>query len=107
MLLNFFRYFAGRETVERGFGHFRSAKISLAGKRDNRLVRALALLKITANGVEILDGAVDAARHNHSPCLAADLTQINDLFVEVVHHDFGLHLDGVTMTFDVMAKLLF
>ena len=56
--------------------------------------------------MEVLDGALDAARHHHRPRLPADLVQRQHLLVEVVHHDLGLEPDGVVVALDVAAQLL-
>jgi hypothetical protein len=53
---------------------------------DDGLIGAAAFLQIGADGVEIVDGALDAARDHHGAGLAADLVEADDLFVEVVDH---------------------
>ena len=62
--------------------------------------------KVVADRVEILDRPLDAARHDHGPCLAADLVEGQHLLVEVVHHDLGLEADGVLVALDVAAEFL-
>ena len=78
----------------------------LAREGDDGLVRALALDQVGADGVEVLDRALDAARHHHRPRLAADLVQRQHLLVEVVDHDLGLEPDRVVVALDVAAQLL-
>ena len=78
----------------------------LAGESDDRPVRALPLLEIVAEGMEVLDRPLDAAGHDHGPRLAADLVQRHHLLVEVVDHDLGLEADGVVVALDVAAQLL-
>ena len=73
---------------------------------DNGLVPALALGQIVADGVEVLDRALDAAGHHHGPRLAADLVKAQHLLMEVIHHDLGLQLDSVVVALDVAAQLL-
>ena len=97
---------AAREAVERGLGDLGAAVLVLAGEGDDRLVGALALLQVVAEGVEILDRALDAAGHDHRPGLAADLVQGEHLLVEVVDHDLGLQPDRVVVALDIAAQLL-
>ncbi len=78
----------------------------LAGKGDDGLVGALALLQVVADGMVVLDGALDAAGDDHGPRLAADLAQGDHLLVEVIDHDLGLQADGVVVRLDVAAQLL-
>ncbi len=78
----------------------------LAGEGDDGLVGALALGEIRLEGVEILDGPLDAAGDHHGPRLAADLAGRQHLLVEVVDHDLGLEPDGVVVALDVAAQLL-
>ena len=84
----------------------RAAVFVLAGEGDDGLVRALALRQIVLEGVEVLDGPLDAAGHHHRPRLAADLVQRHHLLVEVVDHDLGLEPDRVVVALDVAAQLL-
>ena len=62
--------------------------------------------KIVADGVVVLDGALDAAGHHHRSRLAADLVQRQHLRVEVVDHDLGLEANRVLVALDVLAQLL-
>ena len=78
----------------------------LAGEGDDGLIRTLALGEIRLEGVEILDGPLDAAGDHHRPRLAADLVQRHHLLVEMVHHDLGLEPDGVVVALDILAQLL-
>jgi len=64
---------AAGESVERRFRDPGAAVLVFAGEGDDRLVRALALGEIGLEGVEILDGALDAAGDHHGARLAADL----------------------------------
>ena len=106
VLLNLVGDLARREAVERGLGDLRAAVLVLAREGDDGLVAALALGQVVADGVEVLDGALDAARHHHRPRLAADLVQAEHLLVEVVDHDLGLEPDRVVVALDVAAQLL-
>ena len=54
----------------------------------------------------ILDRALDTSRHHYRTCLASDLVERQHLFVEVVHHDFGLEPDGIIVALHVAAQLL-
>ncbi len=92
-----------REAVERRFGHLLPAELGLAGKGDDGLVGALPLLQVVAEGVEILDGTLDAAGHDHGPRLAADLLPGEHLLVEVIDHDFRLHAGWRARGLDVAA----
>ena len=78
----------------------------LAGEGDYGLVGTLAYRQIVADGVVVVDGALDAAGDHHGPRLPAYLLKPRHLLVEVVHHDFGLQADGVLMVLDVSAQLL-
>ena len=106
VLLDLVGDLARRKAVQRRLGHLRAAVLVLAGERDDGLVGALALAEVVADGVEVLDRALDAARHDHRPRLAADLVQRQHLLVEVVDHDLGLEPDGVVVALDVAAQLL-
>ncbi len=86
--------------------HLRAAVLVLAREGDDRLVRALALHQVRLEGVEVLDGPLDAAGHHHRPRLPADLPGRQHLLVEVVHHDLGLEPDRVVVALDVAAQLL-
>jgi hypothetical protein len=44
----------------------------LAGKSDNRLVGTFAILKVSFEGVKILNCAFDAARNEHGAGLPSD-----------------------------------
>ena len=78
----------------------------LARKGDDGLIGALALLQIFPEGVEILDGPVNAAGHDHGPRCAADLAVRDHLVVEMVDHDLRLFADGMVMGFDIAPQLL-
>ena len=106
VLLDLVGDLARRKAVERRLGHLRAAVLVLAREGDDGLVRALALRQVVADGVEVLDGPLDAAGHHHRPRLPADLVQRQHLLVEVVHHDLGLEPDGVVVALDVAAQLL-
>ena len=75
------------------------------GERHDGPVAALAFLQVVANSVEILDRAFDPVGDDHRPCLAADLSLDEDLFVEVVHHDLGLETDSVVVALDEAPQL--
>jgi hypothetical protein len=82
----------------------------LTRKRDDRPIGALPFSQVAADGVEILDGALDPARDHHGPRLPTDLVQPDNLLVEMVDHYLGLELDGVVVTLhvemiDASAKL--
>ena len=38
--------------------------------------------------------------------MAADLAQVDDLLMEMIHHDFGFEADRVVMALDKAPKLL-
>ena len=97
---------AAWKAVERRLADLRAAVLVLAGEGDDRLIRALALREIRLEGVEVLDGPLDAARHHHRPRLSADLARRQHLLVEVVHHDLGLEPDRVVVALDIPAQLL-
>lgn len=78
----------------------------LAGEGHDGPVRALALLKVPLEGVEVLDGALDAVTHQHGSRLAADLVAGHHLLVEMIHHDLGLQANGVIMALHITAQLL-
>ena len=79
----------------------------LAGERDQRLVAALALGQVVADGVVVLDRALDAAGDHHRPRRAADLALRQHLVVEVVDHDPGLEPDrGVAALHEAVVKTL-
>ena len=54
----------------------------------------------------VLDGALDAARHDHRARLSADLAEGQHLLVKVIDHDLGLEPDRVVVALDVAAQLL-
>jgi hypothetical protein len=104
--LDLFGDFAAREAVERRLAHLAATVVVLAREGDDRLVGTLALRQVRLEGVEVLDGPLDAARDHHRPRLPANLAGRQHLLVEVVHHDLGLEPDGVVVALDVMAQLL-
>src|SRR5690606_19229319 len=81
---------ARRKSVEAGFGDLDAAVVMFARESDNGSIRAFALLEIILDRVEVLNGALDATRDHHGPRLATDFALGDNLFVKVVHHDFGL-----------------
>ena len=81
--------------------------VVLAREGDDRLYGTLALHQVRLEGVEVLDGPLDAARDHHRPRLPADLPGGEHLLVEVVHHDLGLEPDRVVVAFDVMTRSFF
>ena len=96
---------AGGEAVETGFADLLALVFGFAGEGDEGLVGAFAFLQVCADGVVVVDGALDAVGDDHGARLAAELAGRAHLFVEVVDHDFGLEADGVVMVFDVAAQL--
>ena len=78
----------------------------VAGESHDRLVAALALRQVVADGMEVLDRAFDPVGDHHRPRLAADLVLGQHLLVEVVHHDLGLEADRVVVALDVAPQLL-
>ena len=73
VLLNPLGDLAGRKAVQRRLAHLRPAELGLAGEGYDGLVAALALLQVVADGVEVLDRALDAVGDDHRPRRAADL----------------------------------
>ena len=67
---------------------------------------ALPLRQVVADGVVVLDRALDPVGDHHRPRLATDLVLGQHLLVEVVHHDLGLEADRVVVALDVPAQLL-
>ncbi len=55
--------------------------------------------------MEILDGTLDTAGNDHGPCLPSYLVKGYYLFVEMVHHDLGLEVDGIIMALNIPAEL--
>ena len=96
----------GRKAVQRRLADLGAAKLELAGERHDGLVAALSLPQVVADGVKVLDGALDAVGDHHGPRLAADLALREHLVVEVVHHDLGLEADGVVVPLDKAPQLL-
>ena len=96
----------GRKAVQRRLGHRPAAELGFTGEGDDGPMRALALVQIVADGVEVLDRALDAVRDHHRPRPAADLVPGGDLLVEVVHHDLGLEADRVVVAFDEAPQFL-
>ena len=78
----------------------------VAGEGDDRLMPALPLRQVVADGVVVLDRALDPVGDHHRPRLAADLVLGQHLLVEVVHHDLGLEADRVVVALDEAAQLL-
>ena len=93
------------QAVQRRLGHLRSAQLVLAGEGDQRLTAALALGQVVADGVVVLDRALDAVGDHHRPCRAADLVLRQHLVVEVVDHDLGLEADRVVAPLHEAAQL--
>ena len=60
------------KAVQAGLAHPFSAEVVLARERDKGLVGAPALPQVVADGVEVLDRALDPVRDHHRPRLAAD-----------------------------------
>ena len=106
VLLDLVGDLVAREAVQRCLGDLRAAVLVLAREGDDGPVGALALVEVVADGVVILDGALDAAGDHHRPRLAADLVLGQHLLVEVIDHDLGLEADRVVVALDVPAQLL-
>ena len=77
----------------------------LTGEGDDRLDAAVALAQVVADRVEVLEGSLDRARHDHRPGLTPDLARAQHLVVEVIDHDLRLDADGVIVALDVGAEL--
>jgi hypothetical protein len=97
---------AAREAVERPLGHRVPLVVVLAGERDDRAIRALALPQVALDRVVVLDRPRDAAGDDHRTGLPADHARSEHMVVEVVDHDFGLEPHGVVVALDVAAQLL-
>ena len=94
------------EAVQAGLAHLLPAEVGFAREGDDRLVGALALLQVVADGVEVLDRALDPVGDHHRPRLSVDLALGDHLVVEVVDHDLGLEADRVLVPLDVAPELL-
>ena len=94
------------KSVQRRLAHLRAAELVLAREGHDGLVPALALRQVVADGVEVLDRALDPGGDHHRPRFSADLVLRQNLLVEVVHHDLGLEADRVVVTLDIAAQLL-
>ena len=94
------------EAVQDGFAHRLPAVVLLTRERDDRLVGALALVQVVADGVEVLDRALDSVGDHHRPRLSVDLALEDHLVLEVVDHDLGLEPDRVLVPLDVAPELL-
>ena len=55
------------QAVQRRFAYLRAAVLVLAGEGDQRLVAALALPQVAADGMVVLDRAFDAGGRHQSP----------------------------------------
>src|SRR5205807_2543160 len=66
---------AGGKSVERRLPDELAVVLVLTGEGNDRRVRAPTLREIGADGVEVLDGPLDAPGHNHRPGLAPDLLE--------------------------------
>ena len=64
---------------------------------------ALALGQVVADGVKVLERALDPVGDHHRSRIAADLVLGQHLFVEVVHHDLGPETDRVVVALDEAA----
>lgn len=106
VLLDLLGDLAGRRAVERDLADLGSAKLGLAGEGHNGPVAALAFLQIIADGVKVLDGALNAVGDKHGLYLAADLVLSQDLLVEVIDHDLGLEANGMVVALDKASQLL-
>ena len=78
------------KAVERRLRYLGALVVVFSREGHDRPIRALPLLEISLDGVEILDCALDASGSHHRACLPADLLKAKHMVVEVVHHDFGL-----------------
>ena len=95
-----------RETVERTLAHLHATELVLAREGHDGLVRTLALQQVGFDRMEILDGALDAARHHHGARLAADLAGREHLIVKMIDHDLGLEVDRVVVALHIAPQLL-
>ena len=80
-----------------------------SGEGHDCPVLALSLLQVVANGMEVLEGALDAVGDHHRPrprqrrsCIIRD-----DLLVEVVDHDLGLEADRVVVALERSDRSFF
>src|SRR5262249_35256416 len=83
-----------------------SAVLALPRERDNCLIWTLYFLQVLTNGLKIVDRSLHAPGDHHGPSFTADKLTIDDLFVEVIHHDLRLQPYRVSMALDVVAQLL-
>jgi hypothetical protein len=61
ILLDLVNDLARWKPIQGRLAHLHTAELVLAGESDNRFVTALALAQVVANGVEILNRALDPA----------------------------------------------
>ena len=106
VLLDFVGDVGRRKAVQDGLVHGPAAVVVLPREGDDGPVGTLALLQVGADGVDVLDGPLNAVGDHHGPRLAVDLALGDHLFMEVIHHDFRLVADGVLVPFHVAPQLL-
>jgi len=106
VLLNLVHDLAACEPVQRRFGNLFPLVLWFAGKSDDRLIRAFAFQQISLEGMEVLNGPLNTAAHDHRPSLSTNLIQGNNLFMEMVHHDLRFKADRMVVAFDILAKFL-
>ena len=59
------------------------------------MVRQLVLGDNVLDGLVVEDGTLDVLAHHHCLCLAVQFVGVENLGVEVIHHDFSLCLDSL------------
>ena len=58
------------------------------------------------DGLVVEDGTLDVLAHHHCLCLAVQFVGVENLGVEVIHHDFSLCLDSLRVALHGLTYLL-
>ena len=69
------------------------------------MVRQLVLGGDVLDGLVVVDGTLDVLAHHHCLCLAVQFVGVENLGVEVVHHDFCLCLDSLRVALHGLTYL--
>ena len=81
------------------------AQLLLARESDEGVVRQLVLGDDVLDGLVVVDGTLDVLAHHHCLCLAVQFVGVENLGVEVIHHDFSLCLDGLRIALHGLTYL--
>ena len=69
------------------------------------MVRQLVLGDNVLDGLVVEDGTLDILAHHHCLCLAVQFVGVENLGVEVIHHDFSLCLDSLRVALHGLTYL--